>query len=363
MMYEIDFHRAGEGDNSGDAISLRYWDGVAWRVGVIDGGYEDTGRSVCEHIVGFYGTQTVDFVVSTHPDMDHMSGLRTILRELQVRELWMHVPAAHAASIIGLFRSRRWLVENLQTELRRAYPQVDELMGLCDRGQTQLRLPFQGDRIGPFVVLSPTIQMYEGLLPQFRDTPAPDVQLLQQLGHWLTGIGRRFSLQTLWNVFEDWHTETLREGGTTSAENESSVVLLGTFGNDRVLLTGDAGLVAMREAMRYAAASGILLARPRLFQIPHHGSRNNIAPSVLDAIIGRPVQDGQRSPVSCIVSCGKDDTTHPRQVVVNALTRRGCIPQSTREGIVCFQGNGMPARDGWRTAAALPFKNVVEAYD
>jgi beta-lactamase superfamily II metal-dependent hydrolase len=41
---------------------------------------------------------------------------------------------------------------------------------------------------------------------------------------------------------ESWNTERLRDGGKTSASNETSVVLYGDFGdNKRVLLTGDAG--------------------------------------------------------------------------------------------------------------------------
>jgi hypothetical protein len=113
--YEIEFLRVGDGASSGDAILLHYWDGTAWHIGIIDGGYEDTGREICDHVRQWYSRDpTIDFVVSTHPDNDHMSGLRVVMERLRVRELWMHVPWAHAERILGLFRSRRWTTQGLE---------------------------------------------------------------------------------------------------------------------------------------------------------------------------------------------------------------------------------------------------------
>jgi hypothetical protein len=136
--------------------------------------------------------------------------------------------------------------------------------------------------------------MYEGLMPQFRDTPAPDQDMLTALGHWLDGIGRRIT-RTIRKVLpEAWDIETLREGGTTAAENESSVVLYGDLGEGGILLTGDAGLRALWTTVAYAGTRGIDLSKLWLFQVPHHGSRNNIAPSVLDRIVGPPVRQRAR---------------------------------------------------------------------
>jgi beta-lactamase superfamily II metal-dependent hydrolase len=362
-MYEIDFHAVGNGDCSGDAISLRYWDGQCWRIGIIDGGYVESGEAVCEHVRNFYNTSNVDFVISTHPDADHISGLRIILNKLNVSQLWLHVPHLHADRIIHLFKSRKWLVENLKRELRAAYPTVEELLELAEMRGTSIRLPFQGMTIGPFHVLSPSLDLYEGLLPQFEATPQPDQNLLQQLGRWLQ-VGRRIATRTVWSVHESWSKETLREGGLTSAQNESSVILLGHFGQDRILLTGDAGLVALSEAVTYAASAGLQMKKPSIFQVPHHGSRNNISPSMLDFIVGPPIKMGERNAVRSVISAGREDKTHPRQVVVNALLRRGCEPNSTKSAAVLhFSGNGMPKREGWVTATTLRFSGIVEEYD
>jgi hypothetical protein len=188
-------------------------------------------------------------------------------RELTVRQLWIHAPFNHAEPILPLFRSRRWQVENLVDALHRAYPLVQETIELAWAQGTQVFEPFQGAKIGPFTVLSPTRQMYEGLLPQFRDTPPPDQQLLQSRGHWLQGIGRRTSRAIYRIVPEDWVTEALREGGITAAENESSVVLYGDLGAGGMLLTGDVGLRAPATAASYAEANGLPLG-DALFSIP-----------------------------------------------------------------------------------------------
>ncbi len=360
--YEIEFLPVGQGASSGDAIVMRYLDGTAWRVVVIDGGYEETGQQVCQHIRHWYNTDTVDFVVSSHPDDDHMSGLRVVLRDMKVRELWMHVPWLHADRILHLFRSHRWTVQGLEAELRRQYSYVAELVGLGSNQGTNIRLPFQGHRIGPFIIMSPSLDMYEGLLPQFRDTPPPDRDMLQTLGHWMSGVGRRVARAIRKDILETWDHETLREGGTTAAENESSVVLYGNFGSGGILLTADAGLRALWSAIEFAESSQIPLNPTRLFQVPHHGSRNNVSPSLLDRLIGPTVPQGQIRSHGCVISAGPEDEEHPRQVVLNALIRRGLLPYITRARTLRYQEN-MPPRDGWVPSQAQAFSRVVERYD
>lgn len=361
--YEIEFLRVGDGASSGDAILLRWWDGQSWHIGIVDGGYEDTGREICDHIRQWYSqTPVIDFVVSSHPDNDHMSGLRVVMEQLPVRELWMHVPWLHAARIQHLFRSRRWTTQGLEGEFRRQYNYVADLVDLAQKQKTTIKLPFQGERIGPFTVMSPTLDMYEGLLPQFRDTPRPDQDMLQSLGHWIQGIGKRIARTILKDIPEAWNQETLREGGTTSAENESCVVLFGNLGAGGILLTADAGLKALGETVSYAHQQGVSLSNLWMFQVPHHGSRNNISPSMLDYIIGQPVQEGQTRSSICIISAGAADQDHPRQVVVNALWRRGLRPQVTRDGTIRYH-SGLQDRAGWTTVPPIPFSTAVERYD
>ena len=91
------------------------------------------------------------------------------------------------------FLSSRWTVEGLRHRLNEAYPAVSNLIDLARAQGTSLNGPFSGKQIGPFTVLSPTVGLYEGLLPQFRDTPQEDRDVLMMLGHWITGVGRRIA--------------------------------------------------------------------------------------------------------------------------------------------------------------------------
>jgi beta-lactamase superfamily II metal-dependent hydrolase len=100
MGYEVDFLSVGSETKSGDAITLRYGDldggRSAQTVVIIDAGFSGDGQRVVDHVNTYYGTDRADIVVSTHPDQDHIGGLNTVLRELKVGELWMHLPWQHS---------------------------------------------------------------------------------------------------------------------------------------------------------------------------------------------------------------------------------------------------------------------------
>jgi beta-lactamase superfamily II metal-dependent hydrolase len=365
MPYEIEFHPVGNGSKSGDAITIRYFDAAtqSFRVIVVDGGYGETGEKLVQHIRFHYGTSYVDHVVSTHPDSDHISGLIPIMEELEVGTLWLHVPFLHAEAMMRYFLSSRWTVDGLRARLRSEYPAVSKLIDLANRQGTSVEAAFLGAQIGPFTVLSPSRNFYEGLLPQFRDTPQEDRDFLAMLGHLISGVGRRVARQILRIIPEDAYVETLREGGTTAAENESSVVLGGAIDGGVILLTADAGLRALTAAADYADAINLpLRGALKLFQVPHHGSRNNVSPSILDRIVGPRAEFGSRANTWCVVSAGPSDDTHPRQVVVNALRRRGLEPASTRQGSLLYV-SGVPVRKGMIPISYLPFSHQVEAYD
>jgi beta-lactamase superfamily II metal-dependent hydrolase len=363
MPYEIDFHPVGNGSRSGDAITMRYHDGQQWRVLVIDGGYQVDGEKIVRHVRETYGTDVVEHVVSTHPDNDHIGGLATVLEELTVGTLWMHVPHFHADAMMPYFLSSRWTVEGLRSRLKSAYPAVTNLMALAEDRGTTLGTPFQGARVGPLTILSPSKNFYEGLLPQFRDTPQEDRNVLMMLGHWINGVGRRVASSVRRTEREDIDTESLREGGTTAAENESSIVLGGILDGGVILLTGDAGLRAMGHAADYADRMAMPLQDAlSVFQVPHHGSRNNVSPSMLDRIAGQRTIPGSRTRTVCVISAGPDDDTHPRQVVVNALIRRGHAPLVTRAGTILCPSLTTP-RSGFEPAVPLSFSASVEAYD
>ena len=106
--YEIDVLSVGQGQRSGDAIAIKYsMVGGQWRVMVIDGGDRDSGARLVSHIRNHFATNIVNHVVNTHPDSDHCAGLSVVLEEMQVEELWMHLPWLHSPRMMAAFDDAR----------------------------------------------------------------------------------------------------------------------------------------------------------------------------------------------------------------------------------------------------------------
>jgi hypothetical protein len=173
------------------------------------------------------------------------------------------------------------------------------------------------------VVLSPSSTQYLYLLPQFDKTPEPDQPLLEGAGVWIGKPSNNPLLALLektaakvqnW-VTESWTGERLRDGGINSASNESSVILYANLAPDRrILLTGDAGRQALSSAAAYARANGYPLQNFSFVQIPHHGSRRNVGPTILNELFG-PIQPEGTVRFTAFVSAPKDDEAHPAQCV------------------------------------------------
>src|SRR3989344_7067879 len=96
MAFEVDCLPVGEESRCGDAIAVRYGNlhgnPRQQTVIVIDGGNLEAGEEMIKFLREHYATDHVDYVVSTHPDNDHVSGLRVVLEEMSVGKLLIHRP-------------------------------------------------------------------------------------------------------------------------------------------------------------------------------------------------------------------------------------------------------------------------------
>lgn len=367
MGYEVDFLQVGEGEKSGDAICIRFGDLWGSRenqfVMVIDGGTTDSGERLVKHIKSRYGTDTVDLVVSTHPDNDHISGLRVVLEELTVGRLWMHLPWHHAEDFKALFKDHTITSLGLKRKIRASLDTATDLEEIARRKGVPIDEPFSDVQL-PFGdigidVLGPSTNYYTELLPQFRETP--------EAREATAGAGffeRAASavLEAAKTVVESWHFETLSDPpeDATSAENNSSVILTIRRDNKLLLFTGDAGVPALDRAADEAEARGIDLPSLRFVQAPHHGSRRNVGPTVLDRILGPKYQDPE-SAKSVFISASKDAPKHPARSVCNAFQRRGAKNRvyTTEEGNKRHHHDA-PARSDYSTADPVPFYDEVE---
>jgi beta-lactamase superfamily II metal-dependent hydrolase len=369
MGFEIDFLPVGEGSKAGDAIAIRHNLNGDYEAIIVDGGTDASGEALIEHVRSYYGINTpITDVISTHPDTDHACGLRPVLEKLPVKRLWLHGLWHHAAAMRELYSDGRWTEEGLRDAIKREYPVIDDLLTIAGKRNIPVHEPFAGQKIGPLTVLSPAQLIYEHLVPQFRKTPTPDQAELERRGIWIGEAPRTTVSQFIQEAAtrlvswlpETWETERLREDGVTAAENESSVVLFGQFGPRSVLLTGDAGNNALRWAADNAVKLGLDLQTTSLVQIPHHGSRRNVSPSILDRIVGPRVPSNFEASRYAIVSAPEDDSTHPRKIVMNAFMRRGTKIMTT-QGCTFRYHHEMPSR-GWTVATGQGFSAQVEAY-
>lgn len=364
MIQEIELLAVGDASKAGDAIIVLYGEGVTPSAMLIDGGHAETGDKIVERLKSYYGLQpVVEHVLLTHSDGDHASGLRTVLKEVTVRNLWLHIPWLLAEEARHLFADKRWTPDGLRRAIKDAYDVVAEIVALAVQQGTTVHYPFAGNTVGPFRVLSPTRYAYQHLLPQFDRTPAPDEKAIRAAKMWLgkaslaqrMAEAARAAVQS-WTT-ETWDHERLRDGGITSASNETSVVLYGAMQRGPVLLTGDAGNNGLTWAADKADALGLPLRQFHVVQIPHHGSRRNVGPTALNRLLGPQLPQGSAIGSHALVSAPADDAAHPRRIVLNAFQRRGFRVAGT-------QGNNIvyPGRAGSTPVPATPFYARVEEY-
>ncbi len=371
MNCEIEFLPVGDGSKAGDAIIVRYGEAYAWELLVIDGGSRESGDRLVNHVRSVFGsTAVVAHAVVTHPDIDHASGMRDVLEGLPVRNLWLHQPWAFAAAARPYFADKRLTDQGLAQALRGEYDVLVDLVATAEAKNIVVQQPFAGATIGPFRVVSPYQGMYPYFMPQFDRTPEPDQKALEAAGVWIgkppSPLSRLLEKAVAkvqnW-VPETWAHERLKDGGKTSATNETSVVLYGDFGpSSRVLLTGDSGWWGLTMAMTFAQDNALALGDFALVQIPHHGSRRNVGPTTLNALIGPIKPEGVPAHAAAFVSAPKDDTTHPRKMVVNAFIRRGYRVAATQGKSIVHYG-GFPPRQGYGPLQTLSFATQVEDYD
>ena len=368
MGFEVDFLAVGEGERSGDAIAIRSGNLTGPRseqfVMVIDGGTLESGDTLVEHIQGVYCTDRVDLVVNTHPDGDHASGLSRVLEGLDVNHLWMHRPWTHSSEIKHMFDDGTLSNDLLSAKMRKALSDAWDLEKITKRKGIPITEPFSDGESNRqyqgIYVLGPSEDYYQSLLPGFREMPDVREAIANYLGDRFRSFAKG-AVALAERVLETWGKETLQdpaEDATSSENNSSAIILLRVEGKD-LLFTGDAGVPALDRAVNLAEACGISLPACRFQQMPHHGSRRNVGPQLLNRLLGPKLPDQSTTNKTVIVSAAKESPKHPASKVVNAYMRRGARVLATQgESIRHHVGAG--SRAGWVTATPLSFSHHVE---
>lgn len=335
MNYEIDFLPVGEG--SGDAIVIRYGnDNDGYFLHVVDGGRTETATTIINHINTYYPGYYINHMVLSHADDDHAAGLIGVMEEFEVKNLWMNRPWLYADQILHHFHGN-FTLQGLIDNIKERHPYLVKLETLANKNGTHICEAFQGAQIGAFTVLAPTKERYINSIPDFGKTPdrysanAADSANFGLLRSVAEGVKR---------LMENWDIETLASNTETSASNESCVVQYATLENKGILLTADVGVIGLEEAANFGVQ--LNLDRPKFMQVPHHGSRHNVTPAVLDTWLG-PKQPRGTIVGTAFCSVGSNKHDYPRAQVTNAFMRRGFKVYSTRtKWISHYSGAGHP---------------------
>ncbi len=355
--FEIDFLPVGDAGTSGDAITFRtgIYEGGQWKgqkVFVLDGGNLSSGAALVKHITEIYKTDSVERAILTHPDADHASGLRTVIKELKIGKIWMHRPWDHWKDLKDSVIDSRVTERSFANRLREAYNYAHEIEQLALQKTPAIPIypPHQGNyyHIGDeklISILGPGKEFYLSLVEESEKNPH-----LQGGSSGTPGF-RSSASKRLVNEDMSFESENLLEdAGNTSPENNMSLILLLTVAGKKMLFTGDVGTMGLYKAIYYAVENNINLKDLDMFQVPHHGSRHNLSKGILENIKGE----------YGFISCAQNSDRHPSSIVTNALLRRGIKPYSTKGKGLCWHSENVPVRAGWQTASQIPFSNQVE---
>jgi beta-lactamase superfamily II metal-dependent hydrolase len=349
--YEVEFLAVGEASKSGDAIVVSWVEANGYRrIVIVDGGYQTTGEKIVQLVHDRFGRDYIDLVISTHPDDDHTNGLVVVLEECTVGELMMHKPWEHGTSGACLYNghfANRSLRPEVTTSLDAVRITAEEALATG----VAVNEPFAGgtrfDRV--VEILGPTMPFYESLLPDFRSmgtTTAALRAILARAG----GVAAK--------VRESLDIETLSDSGETSAENNSSAIVQLNLNGTRIMLTADAGIPALDHAADYLDLTGRTPESLRLVQLPHHGSKRNVGPSILDRLLGPKLDRDDLLRPAVVSAAPEGAPKHPARQVTNAFRRRGTPVYATQGNNLRLDYNAPLA--GYSAATPLPLYPEVD---
>lgn len=379
MAYEIDFIGVSKERSSkdADAICLRWKDGIdrygnqLFKIGVVDGGFEAHGDAMVSHMNEYYfndknavkdaSEKVVDFVIVTHPDQDHTIGLKKILGNFSVKKIYMNRPWLYIDDLFDKVNDGRITKDSLRKRLREKYTTISDLEDMAEDQGIPILEAFEGNYVeDKLLVLSPSKQFYLDLLIESEKTPLQENAALRQDGLFVKIA--KYAKKYVLDLLEAWDIETLRENVETSAENETSVILKGTINGSGFLLTGDAGIRALSNALDFMDAIGeSSQSDVSFYQLPHHGGRHNVSPSILNRMLGEKVKKGETRNKSAFASVAKD-SDHPLKMVTNAYIRRGVKTYKTEGNTIRHHDGDMPNRN-WSKLTAIEFADYVEEWE
>lgn len=327
--YEIRFFAVGTASKGGDAILVRVIDeNDATHIVIIDGGYKDDGDRIVDYVSNDLGLDTIDLIINTHPDIDHISGLISIFNsdKVRVKKLIMNRPWRDASLSSSYFKDGRITENSLECRLKDSFKKAWELeqVAINKIGENYIVHPCVGNTYLDFLtIIGPTKDHYRTFLLESEKTPE------KKSDSQYNSI-RPFAKKILKFIpYIKGTPISWIDDENTSAINETSVICSLNLPDRKFLLTGDAGKVGITNALDYYENLDYnnLAAGFDVVQLPHHGSRKNVSPNLFT----------RWGNIDYIISCPKDGFSegHPSKRMINRL-----LLDCPRSNIYMTQGHG-----------------------
>lgn len=317
--YIVRFFKVGEASKGGDAILIVFYDDSFPKnrphVILIDGGYKQTAVQIVNYIKKTLGLSKIDYMFNTHPDADHINGLIEIIEnsDLQIGRLVFNRPWVDSGINASDFIDRRKTDKSVNQDLTKCFSSAAELERIAQnrvvngaKKPITIIRPIQGKIIDNFIwVVGPSKQHYadhillaDGLANnRVKDKDGKFVPYTYETEEYDSSKGEI-----------EWFGDEI-----TSPVNETSLVLAFNAPDKLYLFTGDAGKECLCDALNYYINLNDVNRYDDfdVMQLPHHGSRKNINPDIIEAV------DAETYIISCPPEGRKEG--HPSQRLINKI--------------------------------------------
>jgi hypothetical protein len=267
----------------GDCLLVTYGNEQETRRILVDGGRSATWQDVRAHLQAVAQDPNVlELLIITHVDRDHIEGILGLIEDqsvaLRFKDIWFngyHHLLGECLESFGPVQGERLSSALMKPD--RPWNRAFESCAVCVKPDgSAVSVQLDGGMV--LTILSPDRAKLRALEPEWRKevTAAgmipgqPAIQPARPAGYEV--MGGRIDVATLADtVFEE----------DPSKPNGSSIALLAEYDGRRALLTGDAHVGRLVEALRpLAGAEGGRL-RLDAMKLSHHGSKHNLSSELI----------------------------------------------------------------------------------
>jgi competence protein ComEC len=263
----------------GDAAYIRFPDG---RDGLIDGGPNDSVLQCLGRHMPFWD-RTIDLVVLTHPERDHLGG----------------IPSVFERFTVGYF---------IRSDVASDTEGFQKIEDLVRQKKIFQKLVTKGEHI---------------------DVGTTSISVV-----WPTKEELAFFSPSIPTLLTNGSSSDILGSSTPTNLNDASVVIHLRYGTFDALFPGDADSHVDGDIVSQPPVTPDTL---ELLKVPHHGSKTGMTEGFLDWISQnnltnnqQPITNSQSHPLA-VISVGKNSYGHPAKETVEALASRGLSVMRTDE--------------------------------